>query len=51
MDRGTVTRAISGLKSHRLVDMLKNARDCRGKYIVLTGKGASLCDKIISNDA
>ena len=47
MDRGTVTRAISGLKSHRLVDMLKNARDCRGKYIVLTGKGASLCDKII----
>ena len=47
MDRGTVSRAILALKNHRLVDTLKNARDGRGKYIVPTGKGASLCDRII----
>lgn len=47
MDRGTVSRAILALKNHRLVDTLKNARDGRGKYIVPTKKGASLCDKII----
>ena len=47
MNRGTITRAITQLQRYDLVNILKNSRDGRGKFLIPTPKGATLCDKII----
>ncbi len=45
LDRATVTRALATLKDLALVHDVKNARDGRGKYIVLSKQGGDLCDQ------
>ena len=47
MEKATVTRSIMGLKKHGLVDTMKNTRDGRSKYIVLTQMGAEACDAVV----